>query len=160
MEASKEQLLEAEEVGDKIADAIIEYFNDEKNRAIVERLRVAGLQFEEEAKVLHSSCLEGKNIVISGKFLDHTRDELKELIELHGGKNQSGVSANTDFIVAGENMGPAKLQKAEKLGVKILSESEFIALIGGDEQNTDTHTVVIEKEEKQQENNIIQGSLF
>jgi DNA ligase (NAD+) len=104
--------------------------------------------------------LEGKNIVISGKFLDHTRDELKELIELHGGKNQSGVSANTDFIVAGENMGPAKLQKAEKLGVKILSESEFIALIGGGEQNTDTQTIVIEKEEKQQENNIIQGSLF
>ena len=159
MAASKEQLLEAEEVGDKIADAIIEYFADEDNRSIVERLRTAGLQFEEEAKELHSNCLEGKNIVISGKFLDHTRDELKELIELHGGKNQSGVSANTDFIVAGENMGPAKLQKAEKLGVKILSESDFIALIGGESQNNSTATTVVEKEEKQ-ENNIIQGSLF
>ena len=159
MAASKEQLLEAEEVGDKIADAIIEYFADEDNRTIVDRLRIAGLQFEEEAKELHSNCLEGKNIVISGKFLDHTRDELKELIELHGGKNQSGVSANTDFIVAGENMGPAKLQKAEKLGVKILSESDFISLIGGESQNNSTATIVVEKEEKQ-ENNIVQGSLF
>ena len=160
MTASKEQLLEAEEVGDKIADAILEYFADEKNIAIIERLRAAGLQFEEEAKVLHSNCLEGKNVVISGKFLDHSRDELKELIELHGGKNQSGVSANTDFIVAGENMGPAKLQKAEKLGVKILSESDFIALIGGEKQNNIAVTNVIEKEEKKQENIVIQGSLF
>ena len=158
--ASKEQLLEAEEVGDKIADAILEYFADAQNIAIIERLRAAGLQFEEEAKVLHSNCLEGKNVVISGKFLDHSRDELKELIELHGGKNQSGVSANTDFIVAGENMGPAKLQKAEKLGVKILSESDFIALIGGEEQNNIAAANVIEKEEKKQENIVIQGSLF
>ena len=160
MTASKEQLLEAEEVGDKIADAILEYFADAQNIAIIERLRAAGLQFEEEAKALHSNCLEGKNVVISGKFLDHSRDELKELIELHGGKNQSGVSANTDFIVAGENMGPAKLQKAEKLGVKIISESDFIALIGGEEQNNIAAANVIEKEEKKQENIVIQGSLF
>jgi DNA ligase (NAD+) len=158
MTASKEQLLESEEVGDKIAEAILEYFADENNRSIVERLRVAGLQFEEEAKELHSEVLKGKNIVISGKFLDHTRDELKEMIELHGGKNQSGVSATTDFIVAGENMGPAKLQKAEKLGVKILSESEFVALIGAD---TETNSVEVEnkKEEKKQED-FVQGSLF
>jgi DNA ligase (NAD+) len=160
MTATKEQLLEAEEVGDKIADAILEYFADEQNIAIIERLHAAGLQFEEEAKVLHSNCLEGKNVVISGKFLDHSRDELKELIELHGGKNQSGVSANTDFIVAGENMGPAKLQKAEKLGVKILSESEFIALIGGEAQNNIAANIVTEKEEKKQDNIVIQGSLF
>jgi len=163
MSASKEQLLEAEEVGGKIADAILEYFADEKNIAIIERLRTAGLQFEEEAKELHSNCLEGKNIVISGKFLDHSRDELKELIELHGGKNQSGVSANTDFIVAGENMGPAKLQKAEKLGVKILSESEFVALIGGERENNTTRNLVTEieenKESKKQED-FVQGSLF
>ncbi len=163
MAASKEQLLEAEEVGGKIADAILEYFADEKNIAIIERLRTAGLQFEEEAKELHSNCLEGKNIVISGKFLDHSRDELKELIELHGGKNQSGVSANTDFIVAGENMGPAKLQKAEKLGVKILSESEFVALIGGERENNATRNLVTEieenKESKKQED-FVQGSLF
>ena len=159
MSATKEQLLEAEEVGEKIADAILEYFADEKNIAIVERLRSAGLQFKEEEKVLHSNCLEGKNVVISGKFLDHTRDELKELIELHGGKNQSGVSANTDFIVAGENMGPAKLQKAEKLGVKILSESEFIALIGGENHNNNAESAVTNAEEKREET-IIQGSLF
>ena len=161
MSATKEQLLEAEEVGGKIADAILEYFADEKNIAIIERLRTAGLQFEEEAKVLHSNCLEGKNIVISGKFLDHTRDELKELIELHGGKNQSGVSANTDFIVAGENMGPAKLQKAKKLGVKILSESDFIALIGDTKPATER---VIEIENtninKEQQAEAVQGSLF
>ena len=160
MSATKEQLLEAEEVGDKIADAIMEYFADEQNIAIIERLRAAGLQFEEEAKTLHSNCLEGKNVVISGKFLDHSRDELKELIELHGGKNQSGVSANTDFIVAGENMGPAKLQKAEKLGVKILSESEFIALIGGEGQNNDVIDDVIEKKENKEESIVVQGSLF
>jgi len=163
MSASKEQLLEAEEVGAKIADAILEYFADEKNIAIIERLRAAGLQFEEEAKVLHSNCLEGKNIVISGKFLDHTRDELKELIELHGGKNQSGVSANTDFIVAGENMGPAKLQKAEKLGVKILSESEFVALIGAETTDKRTQNLAAEvtaAAEEQGQDNFIQGSLF
>ena len=160
--ASKEQLLEAEEVGDKIADAIMEYFADENNIAIIERLRSAGVQFEQEAKVLHSNSLEGKNIVISGKFINHTRDGLKELIELNGGKNQSGVSANTDFIVAGENMGPAKLQKAAKLGVKILSEEEFIALIGGDEQNIPTPEVVIteSKIEKNQQEEFVQGSLF
>ena len=163
MSATKEQLLEAEEVGEKIADAIMEYFSDEQNIAIIERLRAAGLQFEEEAKVLHSSCLEGKNIVISGKFLDHTRDELKELIELHGGKNQSGVSANTDFIVAGENMGPAKLQKAEKLGVKILSESDFIELLGGETQNNAVENIVKEDNDKRENKNVddfVQGSLF
>ena len=163
MSATKEQLLEAEEVGEKIADAILEYFADEKNIAIIERLRTAGLQFEEEAKVLHSELLKGKNIVISGKFLDHTRDELKELIELHGGKNQSGVSANTDFIVAGENMGPAKLQKAEKLGVTILSESDFVALIGGDHQNNSSPNIVKDAEEKTEEKkqeDFVQGSLF
>ena len=159
MSATKEQLLEAEEVGDKIADAILEYFADENNIAIIERLRVAGLQFEEEAKELHSNCLEGKNIVISGKFLDHTRDELKELIELHGGKNQSGVSANTDFIVAGENMGPAKLQKAEKLGVKILSESDFVELIGGAEESERAEVAVGNTEDKK-EDIVVQGSLF
>ena len=98
--------------------------------------------------------------VISGKFLDHTRDELKELIELHGGKNQSGVSATTDFIVAGENMGPAKLQKAEKLGVKILSESDFIALIGGTSQNNGPAKNVIEDKKEVKSEDFVQGSLF
>ncbi|MBQ5692925.1 MAG: NAD-dependent DNA ligase LigA [Alistipes sp.] len=131
MAADKVSLMESDEVGEKIADAIIDYFADPANIEIIERLKEAGLQFEAEQSVRHSDTLEGKNIVISGKFINHSREELKAMIEAHGGKNQSGVNANTDFIVAGENMGPAKLQKAEKLGVKILSESEFIELIGG-----------------------------
>lgn len=161
MQATKEELMESDEVGDKIADSIIEYFADEENIAIIERLRRAGLRFEEEAKVLHSECLAGKNVVISGKFIDHTRDELKELIELNGGKNQSGVSANTDFIVAGENMGPAKLQKATKLGVTILSESEFIEMIGV--TNRDVPTPPAQKAAEvanSSEGEAIQGSLF
>ncbi len=161
MQATKEELMESDEVGDKIADSIIEYFADEDNIAIIERLRRAGLRFEEEAKVLHSECLAGKNVVISGKFIDHTRDELKELIELNGGKNQSGVSSNTDFIVAGENMGPAKLQKATKLGVTILSESEFIEMIGA--TNRDVPTPPAQKAAEvanSSEGEAIQGSLF
>lgn len=129
MNATVEQLVEAEEVGDKIARSIVEFFADESNRTIIERLRVAGLQFEAEERELHSDLLAGKSVVISGKFRRHSRDELKELIELHGGKNLAAVSANVDYLVAGENMGPAKLQKATKLGIKMLSEEEFEALI-------------------------------
>lgn len=129
MNATVEQLIEAEEVGEKIARSIAEFFADDANRTIIERLRVAGVQFEAEARELHSDLLAGKNVVISGKFLRHSRDELKELIELHGGKNLAAVSANVDYLVAGEKMGPAKLQKATKLGIKMLSEEEFEALI-------------------------------
>ena len=129
MAADKVELQDVEEVGEKIADAVLDYFADPANIEIIERLRAAGLQFESEQQQLASNALEGKNVVVSGKFSTYSRDELKALIEQHGGKNQSGVSSNTDFIVAGENMGPAKLQKAEKLGVKILSEQEFIDLI-------------------------------
>ena len=129
MNATVEQLVEAEEVGDKIARSIVEFFADEANRTIIERLRVAGVQFEAEERELHSDLLAGKSVVISGKFRRHSRDELKELIELHGGKNLAAVSANVDYLVAGENMGPAKLQKATKLGIKMLSEEEFEALI-------------------------------
>ena len=129
MNATVEQLIEADEVGDKIARSIAEFFADDANRTIIERLRVAGVQFESEARELHSDLLAGKNVVISGKFLRHSRDELKELIELHGGKNLAAVSANVDYLVAGENMGPAKLQKATKLGIKMLTEEEFEALI-------------------------------
>ena len=156
MAADKEALMESDEVGDKIADSIIGYFADDVNLSILERLRCAGLQFEAEVAQRKSDLLQGKNVVVSGKFTLHSRDELKALIELHGGKNQSGVSSNTDFIVAGDNMGPAKLQKAEKLGVKILSEQEFIAIIGGDD---------IPKPEQKPEQKVvevqpIQGSLF
>ena len=131
MKATREELTEADEVGGRIADAIIEYFADEKNLAIIRRLRDAGVKFEAEARELASESLAGKSFVISGKFSNHSRDELKELIEIHGGRNLAAVSANVDYIVAGDNMGPAKLRKAEKLGVKIISEEEFIAMVGG-----------------------------
>ena len=129
MNASPEELVEADEVGGKIAESIVQYFADPTNRTIIERLRAAGLQFEAETRELRSDILAGKNVVISGKFRRHSRDELKELIELHGGKNLAAVSANVDFLVAGENMGPAKRQKAAKLGIELLSEEEFEAMI-------------------------------
>ena len=129
MKASREELIEAEEVGDKIADAITEYFADESNIEIIERLRVAGLQFEAEQRQAASDALQGLNFVISGSFTDHSRDELTALIEAHGGKNLAAVSANTSYLLAGDKIGPAKLQKATKLGIKIISEQEFIAMI-------------------------------
>jgi len=132
MAASREELIEAEEVGEKIADAIIDYFADEKNILIIERLRAAGLQFEAEERVAASERLAGLAFVISGSFADHSRDELKALIEAHGGKNLAAVSANTSYLLAGDKIGPAKLQKANKLGVKIISEQEFVEMIGGD----------------------------
>ena len=129
--ASREELVEADEVGGRIADAIIEYFADETNRAIIARLRIAGLQFEASARELDSESLAGKSFVVSGRF-SRSRDEMKELIERHGGRNLAAVSGNVDYIVAGENMGPAKLKKAEKLGIRILSEEEFLAMIADD----------------------------
>ena len=169
MAASTEELLEAEEVGAKIADSIKEYFADQSNIAIVERLRAAGLQFEAEQKQTASSSLEGLTFVISGSFADHSRDELKALIEAHGGKNLAAVSGNTSYLLAGDKIGPAKLQKATKLGVKIISEAEFMALIGGDDslpQVSNTPTVSkpeIEDaapEKKIEEQAPIQGTLF
>ena len=155
--ASTEELSEAEEVGQKIAVAITEYFASEDNLRIVERLREAGLQFEIKDKVQTSNALEGKSVVISGKFVGRSRDDMKALVEEHGGRNLAAVSANVDFIVAGENMGPAKLQKAQKLGITILSEEEFMALISAAEP-----TVAHQPEEPQHttETTIIQGTLF
>ena len=127
MSASREQLMEAEEVGDKIADAILEYFADESNLAIIQRLAAAGLQFEAQQADRTSATLEGLNFVISGSFANHSRDELKALIEVHGGKNLAAVSANTSYLLAGDKIGPAKLQKATKLGINIISEDDFLA---------------------------------
>lgn len=132
MAATRDELVEAEEVGARIADAIVEYFADEQNRSIIERLRAAGLRFEAEAKRLVSESLAGKSFVISGKFSRYSRDELKELIEAHGGRNLAAVSANVDYLVAGDNMGPAKLKKAEKLGIRMIDEDEFAAMISAD----------------------------
>ena len=112
MAASREQLIEAEEVGDKIADSIIDYFADEQNRRIIERLRAAGLQFEAQRQTPASEALRGLSIVISGSFRDHSRDELKAMIEAHGGKNLAAVSANTSYLLAGDKIAPGTLQKA------------------------------------------------
>ncbi len=131
MAASREELTEAEEVGERIADAIAEYLADETNRTIIRRLRAAGIRTEEEEKALASERLCGLSFVISGTFARHSRDELKELIERHGGRNLAAVSANADYLVAGAKMGPAKLKKAEKLGIRILTEEEFEELAGG-----------------------------
>ncbi len=130
--ASRDMLLETEEVGGKIADSIMEYFADDENIAIVERLSDAGVRMEVEAKELASESLAGLSVVVSGKFVRYSRDEIKSLIESHGGRNVAAVSGAVDMLVAGDKMGPAKLQKATKLGVRIVSEDEFIAMIGGD----------------------------
>ena len=156
--ATVEELSEAEEVGAKIAVAITEYFADEHNRSIVERLKSAGLKFEIEEKQRSSNALEGKSVVISGKFVGRSRDDMKALVEEHGGRNLAAVSANVDFIVAGENMGPAKRQKAEKLGVTILNEEEFMALIEGTPAVEQVSTP--EPQPTKEETKPIQGTLF
>ena len=156
--ATAEELSEAEEVGAKIAVAITEYFADEHNRSIVERLKSAGLKFEIEEKQRSSNALEGKSVVISGKFVGRSRDDMKALVEKHGGRNLAAVSANVDFIVAGENMGPAKRQKAEKLGVTILNEEEFMALIEG--TPAVEQVSMPEPQPTKEEAKPIQGTLF
>ncbi len=130
--ASLEELAQAEEVGTKIAVSIRDYFADAENLANIERLREAGARFEAEEKVAASDALAGLHIVISGSFAGHSRDRLKEMIEEHGGRNQAAVAANTDYLLAGERIGPAKLAKATKLGVKIIGEEQFIKMIAGD----------------------------
>ncbi len=130
MAASREELVQAEEIGDRIADAILEYFADETNLEIIRRLRAAGLQFEATTSERSSEALAGKSFVVSGRF-SRSRDEMKALIEAHGGRNLAAVSGNVDYIVAGEKMGPAKLKKAEKLGIRIIDEEELLRMIEG-----------------------------
>ena len=129
--ATKEELLEIDEVGEIIAISIADYFTNEKNKEIMLRLKKAGLQFElsEEQQQGGTDKLKDLTIVISGVFEKHSREEYKELIELHGGKNSSSISKKTNFILAGENMGPEKLKKAQSLGVKLINEDEFLDLI-------------------------------
>lgn len=129
--ASLQDLLEVDGIGQVIAESIIRYFADERNLQIIEKLKANGLQFALSEEVLsdRSDKLAGKSVVISGVFLKHSRDEYKALIEKHGGKNVGSISAKTSFILAGENMGPAKLEKAKKLGVSIVNEEEFLSMI-------------------------------
>ena len=131
MQAGLEELQEVEGIGEVMAKSIISYFHNEQNRQIVERLRGYGLQFalSTEQTAAQSDKLAGQSIVISGVFQHHSRDEYKLLIEQNGGKNVGSISGKTSFILAGDNMGPSKLQKAEKLGIKIVNEDEFLEMI-------------------------------
>ena len=126
--ADREQLIAVEDVGEQIADNIIAYFADERNREIIRRLQDAGLQMQGEAPKVVSQALAGQSIVISGTFTQHSRDEYKAMIEAHGGKNVGSVSKKTSFILAGENMGPEKLKKAEALGIPLMTEEEFLEI--------------------------------
>ena len=129
--ASLEDLMQVDEIGARIAQSILLYFADEKNREQIERLREAGVQLEMEELDMseYTDKLAGQSIVISGVFAHHSREEYKEIIEKNGGKNVGSISKKTSFILAGDNMGPAKLEKANKLGVRILTEDEFLKLI-------------------------------
>ena len=131
MSASIEELQEVEGIGEVMAQSVKNYFQNPQNLAIVERLRQYGLQMSlsEEQMSASSDLLAGKSIVISGVFEHHSRDEYKQIIEQNGGKNVGSISGKTSFILAGDNMGPSKLQKAEKLGIPIVSEEEFLKMI-------------------------------
>ncbi len=132
-EATLDDLIHVDEIGERIAQSVIRWFADEDNLQLIERLKTAGLQFELSEEVLseRTDRLAGKSIVISGVFTHHSRDEYKALIEKHGGKNVGSISGKTSFILAGENMGPSKLEKATKLGVAIVNEEEFLGMIEG-----------------------------
>ena len=131
MSATAEELLEVDGIGKVIAESVINYFASAENRTLIERLKHVGIQFtlSEEVLAAQSDTLSGQSIVISGVFTHHSRDEYKRIIEQHGGKNVGSISAKTSFILAGDNMGPAKLEKAQKLGVRIVSEEEFLGMI-------------------------------
>ena len=147
IDAAPEALIDAEEVGEKIAQSIQEYFADDENMRIIDRLRANGLQFRAQAQEGETDRLAGLNFVISGTFAKHSRDQLKELIERHGGKNLSGVSANVGYLLAGQNIGPAKLAKASKLGIKQIGEDDFMRML---DENPTTETGNVS----------VQGTLF
>lgn len=131
MSATLEQLMAVDDIGERIATAVVQFFSDATNRALIERLRAAGVQFEiaEEVNEGRTEKLKGQTIVISGVFSQHSRDEYKDIIEKNGGKNVGSVSKSTSFILAGDNMGPAKLEKARKLGVHLVGETEFLQML-------------------------------
>ncbi len=132
MSMSRDELVAIDDIGPRIADAVIEYFCVPSNKVIVERLREAGLQMAlpEEDKSDRTDLLSGKTIVISGVFSKHSREEYKEMIEKNGGKNSGSISKKTSFVLAGDNMGPSKLEKARSLGIPVIDENEFLAMIG------------------------------
>jgi DNA ligase (NAD+) len=131
MEMTEAELTSINEIGERIAESVRQYFSDPHHLTLIKRLKEAGIAFMEEnsgSKQL-SDKLDGLSIVISGTFNLHSRDELKQMIELHGGKNVGSISKNTSYVLAGDNMGPSKLEKAQKLGVPIISEDDFLKMI-------------------------------
>ena len=160
MNASADELCHVDGIGDVIAASIVNYFHEEGNREIIERLRAKGLQFALSEKQLssRSNVLENKSIVISGVFARHSRDEYKRMIELNGGKNVSSISKSTSFILAGDNMGPSKLEKAQKLGIALMNENEFLAMLPDNidvQDNKDNN-----EREQVVQNKPVEGSLF
>jgi len=135
MSATAEELIAIDEIGDRIAETVVAYFKEPKHIELVERLRNAGLQFEAVLQEKLGDSLQGKTFVISGVFEKYSRDELKELVEQHGGKMASGVTSKTHFLIAGSGIGPSKLEKAEKLGVPLISEDDLIQMIHGNAQS-------------------------
>ncbi len=131
MAMNETELSSINEIGEKIATSIVEYFAIDSNRETIERLRAAGLQMSVSEEELQNKTdkLAGKSIVISGTFAHHSRDEYKKMITMNGGKNVGSISSKTDFVFAGENMGPAKLEKAQKLGIPIINEEQFLKMI-------------------------------
>jgi DNA ligase (NAD+) len=130
--ANLEELHNVSDIGEVVAKSIQEFFHDEHNKKTIERLREKGLKFELDASemALFSTVLEGKSFVVSGVFAKHSRDEIVKLIEKNGGKHVGSISSKTSYIIAGENMGPAKAEKAKKLNIPLIMEDEFIQMIG------------------------------
>jgi len=130
MEADQETLEQVDEIGERIALSLLSYFSEEGNLHLIERLKSAGLQMEMAGSTaLASEALAGRSFVISGVFAQHSREELKSIIEQHGGKNSGSISARTDYILAGDHMGPSKYQQAQKLGIPIITEEQFLAML-------------------------------
>jgi DNA ligase (NAD+) len=130
MQANYNELIQVPEIGERIAYSLMEYFDDEQNQKLISALKSAGLRFSiDPSKDTVSTLLDGQKFVVSGVFESFSRDELKQTIKKNGGKILSAISQNIDFLVAGDNMGPAKKKKAEKLGVRIISEEEFVKMI-------------------------------
>jgi len=128
--ATYDQLIEVDEIGDKIAESVIDWFEKQQHKEIILRLKIAGVQLANlETAVTVKNTLKGKSFVVSGVFSKYSREELKTLIEKNGGENVGSISSKTDFVLAGKNMGPAKKQKAEDLGIPIISESDFEQMI-------------------------------
>ena len=129
MSATEEELMSLPDVGPRIAASVREYFRDPENIEIIKRLKAAGMEFNAGESIVAGRALSGKTFVISGTFANHTREEIKSIIESNGGKVASSVTGNTSFVIAGSDMGPAKRQKAETLGIKIKSEEDLIEMI-------------------------------